>query len=249
MIYYFSGTGNSRAVARRLGELLGCEVSEINPTDETPNLSPTEDLGLVFPVYAWGLPRPVERFIAHLPNTSYLWAVMTCGDDMGYADRVLDNCLCRSRKRRADAVYSVAMPNTYVCLPGFDVDAPDVASGKVSRTAVRLPEIARSIRGRIHCRDVVRGVFPWLKTYLLRPLFNRFLITDKCFRTDEARCTRCGLCQKLCPTQNIRLTAKGVRWGQTQCVGCLRCYHSCPARAIDWGRTTHGKGQQRMDGM
>lgn len=251
MIYYFSGTGNSREVAQRIGQLLGCKVSEINSTDETPDLSPTEDLGLVFPVYAWGLPRPVEQFIGRLASvcsSPFVWAVMTCGDDMGYADRVLDNCLYRSLKKRADAVYSVAMPNTYVCLPGFDVDAPDVASGKVCRTAERLPEIAHNIRERIHCHNVVRGAFPWMKTYLLRPFFNRFLIGDRPFRTDEKRCTRCGLCQKLCPTQNIRLSSAGIRWGQTECVGCLRCYHSCPTRAIDWGRQTLRKGQQRMDG-
>ena len=247
MIYYFSGTGNSRIVAQELGRLLGCDVAEMGARQEIPDLGLHESLGLVFPVYAWGLPDIVERFVAGIKGKggerTHLWAVMTCGDDMGYADEVLDSSLGKN-SLRTDAVYSVQMPNTYVCLPGFDVDAPEVARKKIEETCCLLPAISESIRKRTCERRVVRGAFPWIKTYVLRPLFNRFLLTDSHFQSRKTQCTLCGLCERQCPTGNIRVSDGTVRWGNSSCTGCLRCYHQCPQRAIEWGRTTQGKGQK-----
>ncbi|MDE5999215.1 MAG: 4Fe-4S ferredoxin, partial [Bacteroidaceae bacterium] len=105
MFYCFSGTGNSQWVADKLQGLLQDEA---------------DVFGMVFPVYAWGIPKVVKEYIqTHMEDikaSKYVWAVITCGDDIGYADTILNNLLGRP----VDAVFSVHMPNTYVCLPGFD---------------------------------------------------------------------------------------------------------------------------------
>ena len=229
MIYCFSGTGNSRFVADRLREMVDAEGV----------------LGLVFPVYAWGIPKVVEEFVEKEMGkieTGYVFAVMTCGDDIGYADRILQKCM---KDRRLDAAFSVPMPNTYVCLPGFDVDPDDVAEAKVRKTMEMLPKIAEVVKARRHTIEVCRGDMAWMKTYILRPLFNRFLVTDRYFRTTDA-CNRCHRCVKQCPLHNIDTGHKGdIRWGKTSCTGCLRCYHQCPMHAIRFGWFTNGKGQKK----
>ena len=178
MRFCFSGTGNSQWVADKLDGLV-----EDN----------AEVFGLVFPVYAWGIPKVVTEYIAaHLQDIKsapYVYAVVTCGDDIGYADHVL----CKLLEERLDAIFSVRMPNTYVCLPGFDVDKDDVAEAKVKETLLKLPDIAESIRKREKKTEVVRGTCAWLKTYVLRPLFNHFLVTDKYFHTNK-NCIRCKRC-------------------------------------------------------
>lgn len=229
MIYCFSGTGNSRFVADRLMDM----------ADEQ------DSFGLVFPVYAWGIPKVVTEFIEkeikEIAKAEYVYAVMTCGDDMGYADRILQKAL----GGRLDAAFSVPMPNTYVCLPGFDVDPDDVAEAKVEKTQKMLPHIAECIRARRHVTEVHRGDAPWLKTYVLRPLFNRFLVTDRYFCTTPD-CTRCHRCVRQCPLHNIGHDHTGrIHWGESSCTGCLRCYHQCPAHAIRFGRFTKGKGQKK----
>lgn len=243
MILYFSGTGNTRFVTQHIASLLGDNVCDI-ASAPTLSLADDEPIGLVFPVYAWGLPQIVRDYIvdylAPRVNASrYVWAVMTCGDDIGYADRVLSRAL----GRRVSAVWSVPMPNTYVSLPGFDVDPAEVAAHKVQDTLLRLPEITRCISQGQSCIDVCRGAVPWLKTYVLRPLFNRFLLTDKYFRANNA-CVSCGICARQCPKSDIILVDGRPHWGQSDCTGCLRCYHHCPHRAIDWGTFTVGKGQK-----
>lgn len=241
MILYFSGTGNSRMVAERLEVLLNERTFCMEEGVEMmPKLGDDEVLGAVFPVYAWGLPGIVRRFVEHISvGERYVWTVMTCGDDMGYADRILEGAL----HRKVDAAFSVQMPNTYVCLPGFDVDAAELAERKLEATKGRMPGIAERIGRRERCRELTRGAAAWLKTYVLRSVFNNYLVTDRYFKTNS-RCTACGLCAKQCPTKDIEMVSGVPTWQHKSCCGCLRCYHSCPQRSIDWGKYTKGKGQK-----
>lgn len=243
MILYFSGTGNSRRVAETLHTLLDEQVFCMEHSyNDLPPLADDESLGIVFPVYAWGVPKIVTDFLANVNvGDRYVWAVMTCGDDMGYADNVLEKII----RRKVNAAFSVQMPNTYVCLPGFDVDAPELAEKKQLETAERLPSIAERIKTRATCRELTRGGAAWVKTYVLRPLFNKFLVTDKYFKT-SADCNACGLCAKRCPVGDIELCDARPSWRHQNCTGCLRCYHNCPKRAIEWGAYTKRKGQSKL---
>ena len=238
MIYYFSGTGNSLYVARHLADELGERLCPMTFS------APTEDqvVGLVFPVYAWGIPNVVESFLQKHPlGGSYLYAVMTCGDDMGYTDKVLEKAL----GRKLDAAFSVLMPDVYVCLPGFDVDSKEECKEKYAKEEIAVKEIANCIKERKKVRRLKRGPFPWTKTYVLRPLFNRYLLTDKYFNVDASKCISCGRCQKNCPVGNILIVDEVPQW-QSHCAGCLACYHACPYHAINYGKMTQKKGQYNL---
>ena len=252
MIYCFSGTGNSLGVARRLSKALGERLLPMTEALGTaPDFaSPEEPLGLVFPVYGWGLPRFVETFVEALPHPAgatprYVFAVLTFGDDIGRTDRLLSRALAR-RGWQLAAVFSVQLRNTYVCLPGFDVDTPQVAAEKAQRAAVQLETIVPRIAAREASTpaDIVPGACAGLKSYVLRPLFNALLISDRHFRAETVRCTGCGRCARVCPLHNISLdeATRTPRW-QGHCTHCLACYHACPQHAVAYGFFTGKKGQ------
>ena len=101
--------------------------------------------------------------------------VCTCGDDTGRTAQVFSSAV-RRKGWHCVAGYSVTMPNTYVSLPGFDVDAEDVEEQKVQNAMARLDFINGELAGRIHMKhfNCHEGALPFTKTYLLRPLFNTF---------------------------------------------------------------------------
>ena len=242
MVLYFTATGNSRWVAEQIAEATNDEtlnMVDCLKRDEVPDLSVvTERVGIVFPVHSWYVPRPLVAFLSKLriPTTAYRYAVCTCGDDAGKTMNRL------SSHYPLDAAWSVAMPNTYI--PMFELDSDTVSLEKVAAARVRLRRIAVDIMARRRTWDVCEGSFPWLKTYLINPLFVRFTIRTKGFRVDDG-CISCGSCVKSCPLSNISLSGGRPVWGK-QCMHCMACIHACPERVIQYGKSTRMKGRYKL---
>lgn len=263
----------------------------------SPN-APTEVVGFVFPVYAWGMPHVVEDFLKHdlrlfMPQTKkhaptagpsqsarqkaspgaaetskptaarsqtpshgkpYVFLALTCGDDTGKTPVFFKNTIKERCGLHVDAFWSIQMPNTYVSIPGFDVDEESLAKKKIGDAALKTAHIARLIQKRqTGVFDVKVGRFPNIKSHILRPLFKAFLSSPKRFHADASVCTGCKRCVRLCPLANISLqkhtnAPATPQWG-ANCTMCLACYHSCPQHAISWGAFTKGKGQHWMKGI
>lgn len=251
MVFYFSGTGNSRWVAEQLSTALTGElvsIADVDASEQLFVLRPDEKVGFVFPVYSWGPPPIVLRLIASVQfsrNPGYLYFVCTCGDDTGMTARIFCQAV-RKRGWKCQAGFSVMMPNTYVCLPGFDIDWQDVIEAKCSQAIDRMAEITRLIGEGKERMDCFAGRFPWIKSYLIRPLFNRFWALPKRFWVEDT-CISCGKCKLVCPLHNISMVEGKPVWGEN-CAMCLACYHHCPKHAIAYGKYTCGKGQYIFKG-
>ena len=240
MIFYFTGTGNSRWVAGKLAAATGDEVYDISRCLRSGEVPPVicARVGVVFPVHSWKAPRPVVHFLSRLqvPAGVYRYAVCTCGDDAGKTMQ------CLSRVFPLDAAWSVIMPNTYV--PMFSLDTDLVASGKVQAARKLIAEIARSVQAASGVWKVHEGHFPRLKSYVVNPLFGRFVIRTRGFHTDEG-CTSCGTCVQLCPMGNVQLVDGRPAWGAS-CIHCMACLHGCPVEVIQYGTSTQNKGRYRL---
>lgn len=71
MIFYFLGTGNSRWIAEKVAEI-NDKVYDISNMDEIPEISNEKQIGLVFPIYAWGVPEPMNLFAKRLKKRKHL---------------------------------------------------------------------------------------------------------------------------------------------------------------------------------
>lgn len=244
MIYYFSATGNSRWAALTLSSLLGDTAIHITQALPLPD-RPEGSLGLVFPTYGWDVPPIMKTFIQALRAKSgwnYIYFLTTCGDDTGCLTQRLAQCL---RPLTLDAGWALIMPESYVALPGFDVDTPEKQQAKIEAAHEKIQTIAALIRN--HARltfDTHPGPLPRTKTYLLGSLFRAFCFSPRGFHVDAQRCIGCRACQTHCPTGTIEMLAGRPHWNPDKpCTMCLACYHHCPHHAINYRSFTRRKGQ------
>lgn len=250
MIFYFSGTGNSRYVAEQLATLLNDRIVAVAEAMAKEELSYTltaeESIGMVFPTYSWG-PAPImldfisKMQVSGYTKSTYCYMVTTCGDDIGESVDIWQKSLPQGLI--GNAAFSVQMPNNYILLPGFDVDSKELEKAKIKNSISRIAQVADCISAHKETIDVVQGNWKWIKSRVILPLFWKYAMSDKPFHIEASWCTSCGLCVRSCPVKNITTDDAGHPVWNHNCKMCLSCIHRCPTRAINYGKMTRKKGR------
>lgn len=246
-ILYFSGTGNTHWVARQLqkqreeaGETVACIPLE--QLGKTP-LPEVERLYLGFPVYGFSVPNlfrdRILKTVELAGKDVYLFA--TVGMAPGDALFRFAGDLHRAGASIIGA-RAVKMPGS----DGMGFMKPDSPTLKkmLDRDFDHLPEledIRRDLEqlpsktSPLTLSGFKRVLFRWCRKLMVR-------FEDAAIRRlhAEESCTRCGLCERICPAGNITVTEQGPEFGD-RCMLCLRCLHHCPQKAIQISTWTRGK--------
>ena len=242
VIYYFTGTGNTLAVARALAKELGDTTLIPLRRAVNPRGIPVDAdvLGIVFPVYFLDMPAIVRDFVRSLQFTGspYVFGIATCGGNPGAAlfnlARLLDG-----KQVSLSAGFVFAMPGNY--LGPIDLMEPqDVVDTKIAAANKRIVAVAGTIRDRqVSLPEGSDDLKSRIGGAIARTLMTSVYRVPRRFHATE-KCTRCGTCGRICPTRNITMAKKGVRWGSS-CTQCYACIHWCPQEAIEMGGRTTGK--------
>ena len=145
MVLYFTGTGNSRYVARRIAEALHEPLFSINDRVKANDTAPVPtgcQLIVVSPTYGWRLPRVVRDWLlqTEFPKAEQVWFVMTCGSEIGNAARY-NRQLARQKKLRYMGTAQIVMPENYIAM--FNAPQAEEARQIVTRAE---PDVDRAIR-------------------------------------------------------------------------------------------------------
>lgn len=252
MIFYFSGTGNSRHVARRIGAVLHSPVLAIDELLQKRQLqielTPDESVGLVFPTYFWGVPAIVCDFLKQLElhcatrpvRSRYFYVVVTYGTSIGGVLRQTRKLL-EARGWKLDGRFSVRMVDVWT--PLFDLSDTARNMRKTLQAEPVIDRIIEAIRTRSAGGEGPTALPLWLAGLLSYRWYDRWRQTRN-FRVLTERCIGCERCVRNCPTHSIALNDQRYPvWEQEQCTLCLRCLHSCPVFAIQYGHRTEKHGQ------
>jgi ferredoxin len=238
VIYWFSGTGNSYHVARALKE--GLDDVQLVPMAEAlhGDREPSQRIGLVFPVYAWGPPAIVAGFVERLPEDTpdYLFAVVSYGGAPGSAIAITRRMLKR-RGLPLNAAFSVRMVENYPPMGGSPPQEKQLKINAAAETdlAEIITRIREGVSGDFSKKNGLlsvfgRMVYPLFRWSLSRQSKSKFFADGKCIS--------CGICSKICPVGNIELPdGKTPTWGR-RCEQCFACFHWCPEKAVQYGRKT-----------
>ena len=259
MIFYFSGTGNTKWAAQQIADAIHEELLYIPDLIREQRygfeLKEGERIGFCFPTHGWQPPGIVRRFISRLTlagkTAHFCWALTTCGDNMGEAMTILNRELAANpalsspdgEPLQAETLFSVIMPESYVCLPFMKTDPEDKERWKIDNAGRQLHHIISIIKDRRRgIEELEKGATPRLYSYVIGNYFNKKMVTDKKFTVDSDVCIRCGKCVKVCPVDNIQ-GAPPAWLHSGRCTSCLACYHYCPVHAINFGKITRSRGQ------
>jgi len=237
-VYYFTGTGNSLAVARDIAREIEGEIISIPwAINQGVVKINTEVAVIVFPVYMWGPPPIVERFIKRIENLKdkSIYAIVTYGGMPGATVNILGKTL-ESCGGKLAAGFTAHMPGNYTPMYGA------IAAEKQQKMFTNWHEKAKIIADYIKSK---RQGKKENSNVLANLIFSRLIYNlsvkhlpemDKEFRADE-KCDNCGICQKVCPVANIEMNNGSLIW-KGRCEQCLACLQWCPREAIQYGKKT-----------
>lgn len=249
MILYFSGTGNSRYIAQRLASALHDELLDLNArikAGDTSDVAVNGRLIVVTPTYAWRIPRVVRDWLrkTRLPSAAETWFVMSCGDEIGNADRY-NRALCRKIGLRYRGTAKIVMPENYIAM----FHAPQAAASRaiVAKAEAQIDRAADEIKNSRAFAAPRLSLSDRLKSGPVNPIFYTFFVKDKAFAANEA-CSGCGACAKRCPMNNITLKGGKPVWGGA-CTHCMACICYCPAEAIEYGQKSVGEPRYHFEAL
>lgn len=247
MILYFSGTGNSGYAARRiadgLGEPLLCLNDRIKAGDTAP-VETGERLVIVTPTYAWRIPRIVEDWLLHteLTGAKRAWFVMTCGSEIGDADRY-NRRLCQEKDLVCMGTAQIVMPENFIAM--FNAPTVEEARRIVAKAEPFIDRAIAAIRAGHMFSPPRKKLYDRIASSAVNPVFYPLFVKANPFTASDV-CIGCGKCEKLCPLNNITLQNARPVWG-TNCTQCMACICYCPTRAIEYGKKSAGKPRYHFE--
>jgi NAD-dependent dihydropyrimidine dehydrogenase PreA subunit len=259
IVFWFSGSGNSKFVASQIAERVAAVdsdttllyIADMLKSGQTRfDLEAGGSVGFVFPTYFWGVPQIVKDFVSKIElngisDGGVVYQVLTCGGSTGMADMSFSRLLSR-RGYKVSYTYSVSMPDNYCIL--LDLMTPkEQILPLLEKAQEKLDKVIPAIIDQCVTKKspsggelmIDRGACPRLKSALLYPLYKYGRDTAP-FHADR-NCIGCGKCEKVCPMGIISMSEGKPRWEKGKCTQCLACLHHCPVESVQYGNKTKGR--------
>jgi len=222
-IFYFTGTGNSLFAARKIAESTGAKLISIPQAIHEQKSYADDCIGFVYPQYANGLPKMVRKFIENNAfEADYFFAV---------------NLWSFVHIRAIGEIASLLPINygAYLKTPMNFIlllNSPKSPANKLKKAEKMLDRIISDIISRAAKPIKPRNGIGNASKHFGE---SNFMLTPSC--------TKCGMCAKVCPANNIVLN-DDVVFG-SNCETCYACVNLCPAHAIYANKATLKRRQYR----
>lgn len=200
-----------------------------------------ERLGFVFPVYAWGPPSIVTKFLKKLKNikrNTYVFCAVTYRKEPGAVIKFFSNLL-KKKGLKLNAGFEVCMPGNHIA--NYEIDSEKMQEKKFDKWKLQLPKITSILRNKNDIKIKKASLYSriFLTGFLYKIAVRQFSKADNKFFISDT-CNGCGVCAEVCPTTNIAIKDSKPVW-KHNCEQCLACLHWCPQQAIEFGEDTVGR--------
>jgi ferredoxin/flavodoxin len=243
IIFYFSGTGNSLKLARDIA----ASIEDTDVVFMSGNVQVTKDydrIGFVFPCYAGGAPKFVLDFIRRLnlkaiSSSTYFFAAVSCNAWGGNSPHMIKSLLANKGFRLH---YANIVPTVGNYIAKYHPEKSFIGSSlehTLREADKKSAEIALAVRDKAVLApekwSFGKAVFYRVGNIYFRKMAKQLAITDKC--------VNCGVCVKICPTQNICAGEAKPAFRNKNCAQCMACVQWCPPMAIECGKETAARNR------
>lgn len=242
IIFYFSSTGNSLYVAKKIREGLGdCELISIPKAMKNNEIKFQGDLiGFIFPLHSYGLPIIVREFLEKVEfnEQAYIFAVEVTGGGQSNLPILEMKDILRDKGDIKSSIIIKYISN-YTRMGRNPTEKR--AKDSINKNDEKLQDFIKSLK--------VRDIKPLPKRYsiLHKTFYNIWKDSygnkDKKFTVNNS-CVGCAMCEKICPVDNIKLIDGQPKWNGI-CIDCMACINICPNKSINIGKGTEHKNRYR----
>ncbi|EJO5348949.1 EFR1 family ferrodoxin [Clostridium botulinum] len=238
LLFYFSGTGNTKWVADRIESKL-CKIDNIihkvsieNVDEDILNKIHKYDFIIIgTPIYAQMGPKLIQDFINNIPKVKerikciiYSTQASSTACETERIHKILYN-----KGYEVVVKVNIKMTNNYYFSFGKKQDKSEIKS--ILRNAEEKVDLVidKFLNGE-RCLENISKT----KLFLGRAAskgFNKFIPKVSNHLKSTHNCTKCGMCVRNCPKGNIVFENGGVVF-HSNCISCLRCVYICPSNAI-----------------
>lgn len=242
---YFSPTGTTRRIAAAIAQGIA-DTTPIAETDLTHTPTPARALGpetvaiLAAPVYGGHIPPVVlERLEALRGNDTPAVIVAV------YGNRAFDHAVAELADFAAQHGFRPIAAAAFVGEHSYSTPDTPIAAGRPdAEDLAAAAAFGEHIREKLRRDDLrvvdVRRLHSPRTPLLSLMRFIRFVLAYRRQQhknpvvripvVDAERCTRCGRCASLCPTQAIA-PGDETHTDPTRCLRCCACVKGCPTAA------------------
>lgn len=243
LILYFSGTGNTKFIAKQIAadlEELQCETM-LYSIEDAPKIEPDS-----YDLLVLGSPKyfeyPVFFFLDYLkknlpcsskpvPTMMYCTQASPLMTDFTKVKKML-----AAKNHNLIIGKSLPVANNFLIFKSFEKTTPEKRKANLEAALAECRQLSEKlVKGTPSEENIGKAlaVADRAVAVLCNKLFPVFAMK---YGAGES-CIGCGLCAKKCPKNNIKMANGRPEFGKS-CIFCTRCVNNCPVHAITYHNQT-----------
>ncbi len=249
IIYYQTGTGNTRIVSEMIADELRQKNIQVDLCEAVMPFDPLNPgeydlVGFGYPIHAFNTPKFFLDFVRTLPSVDNIPAFIfkTSGEPFHYND-ASSYTLTKILKHKG---FHVVM-DKHLLMPYYIIFRYPKEIAK--QMYVKNLSLAKIIAMKMINKEYAKPrYYPWhvLLMYFFRLQWVGARLNRPLIKVDKEKCINCGICVNECPANTIQIV-DGYPKFVNLCTMCMRCVMLCPKDAIKFGIFNRWKVSGKYD--